>query len=135
MNAVFADTYFYLALLNPRDAGHQAAKTRARAFKGAIVTSHWVLVEVADAFSRPGDREKFSRLMASLESNDQHTVIEADGDSFRRGVELFSNRPDKPWSLTDCLSFVLMEKLGLKEAFTEDHHFEQAGYIALLRDP
>lgn len=134
MNAVFADTYFYLALLNPRDAGHQAAKVHARSFTGAIVTSHWVLVEVADAFSREADREKFSRLIASLESNDHHTVIEADGESFRSGVELFSSRPDKSWSLTDCLSFVLMEKLGLREAFTEDHHFEQAGFIALLQD-
>ena len=49
------------------------------------------------------------------------------------GVGLFASRPDKHWSLTDCISLVVMEELGLSEAMTADHHFEQAGYVALLK--
>jgi predicted nucleic acid-binding protein len=65
--------------------------------------------------------------------NDPNTVIvEASHDSFVRGVELFAARPDKSWSLTDCTSFVVMEDHGIREALTGDHHFEQAGYVALL---
>ncbi len=134
MNTVFADSFFYLALLNPRDAGHDAAKAAARAFSGRIFTSHWVLLEVADAFSRPADRAKFDRLILMLETNDQVTVIAADGAAFERGVALYRSRVDKDWPLTDCISFTLMEEHGLTEAFTEDRHFEQAGFVALLRD-
>lgn len=53
MTAAFADSYFYLALLNPRDAGHQTANSVADGFDGTIVTTQWVLVEVADAFANP----------------------------------------------------------------------------------
>jgi predicted nucleic acid-binding protein len=51
---------------------------------------------------------------------------------FDAGLELYSRRPDKEWSLTDCISFVVMEEHGLTEALTTDHHFEQAGFTALL---
>lgn len=134
MNTVFADSFFYLALLNPRDAGHNAAKAAAKAFSGRILTSQWVLLEVADAFSRPADRAKFDRLVLMLETNDQVTVIAADSAAFKRGLALYRSRVDKDWPLTDCISFILMDEHGLKEAFTEDRHFEQAGFVALLRD-
>jgi len=49
------------------------------------------------------------------------------------GLELFANRPDKDWSLTDCISFVVMQKEGITEALTGDHQFEQAGLVALLK--
>ena len=80
------------------------------------------------------DRAEFERLILMLETNDQVTVITADGTSFERGVGLYRSRADKDWPLTDCISFNLMEEHGLTEAFTEDHHFEQAGFVALLRD-
>jgi hypothetical protein len=50
-----------------------------------------------------------------------------------QGVELYSERPDKGWSLTDCISFIVMRHHGVTQALTGDHHFEQAGFIALLR--
>jgi len=50
------------------------------------------------------------------------------------GLELYARRPDKSWSLTDCISFVVMTDRGLTEALTGDHHFEQAGFRALLRE-
>jgi hypothetical protein len=49
------------------------------------------------------------------------------------GLQLFGDRPDKEWSLTDCISFVVMEKEGVREALTGDKHFEQAGFVALLK--
>ena len=52
---------------------------------------------------------------------------------FEAGLELYLNRPDKDWSLTDCISFVVMEQEGLTEALTGDLHFEQAGFVALLK--
>lgn len=52
---------------------------------------------------------------------------------FRRGLQLSNNRPEKEWSLTDCISFVVMKERRIKEALTGDHHFEQAGFVALLK--
>ena len=57
-----------------------------------------------------------------------------DDDTFARGFDLYARRPDKSWSLTDCISFVVMTDRGLTEALTGDHHFEQAGFRALLRE-
>jgi predicted nucleic acid-binding protein len=50
-----------------------------------------------------------------------------------RGIQLYDSRPDKQWSLTDCISFVVMQDRGIVEALTGDHHFEQAGFTALLK--
>lgn len=50
-----------------------------------------------------------------------------------RGLDLMRQRTDKDWSLTDCISFVVMEDEGLREALTGDQHFEQAGFKALLK--
>ena len=59
-------------------------------------------------------------------------IVPASQDVFEQGVELFENRLDKDWSLTDCISFIVMRERGLTEALTGDHHFEQAGFRALL---
>jgi predicted nucleic acid-binding protein len=132
MNVAFADSYFYLAILNPRDAGHHNANNAAAEFVGKIVTTQWVLVEVADAMSDPIHRPSFEHLWVTLSADSNVEVLPADDSWFRRGVELYRQRPDKKWSLTDCISFLVMEQLGIREALTGDRHFAQAGYIPLL---
>ena len=57
------------------------------------------------------------------------------GELRRSNVALVTtdcDRLDKEWSLTDCVSLAVMEKEQIKEAFTSDHHFEQAGFVKLL---
>jgi predicted nucleic acid-binding protein len=132
MKVVFADSYFYLALLNPRDAGHEAASRAASEFVGKIVTSQWVLVEVGDAFSDPSHRPLFERLMATLSLNADVDIVAADDSWFRQGLELYQRRSDKKWSLTDCISFCIMESRSIRDALTGDRHFQQAGFSALL---
>ena len=61
------------------------------------------------------------------------TIIPADRTTLQQGFDLYQQRPDKEWSLTDCISFVIMKREGITEALTGDHHFEQAGFIALLK--
>jgi hypothetical protein len=60
-------------------------------------------------------------------------MIPATQELFDRGVALYESRPDKEWSLTDCISFVVMADHGITEALTGDRHFEQAGFVALLK--
>ena len=68
-----------------------------------------------------------------MDDDPDFIVLEADQHLFERGLQLYENRPDKEWSLTDCISFVAMEEMGIAEALTGDHHFEQAGFTALLK--
>jgi predicted nucleic acid-binding protein len=133
--AVFADAYFLIALINPSDASHSAAVEWAEALTSQIVTTHWVLMEVADALCAPVYRAEVAQFLRDLASDEGVEIITPHQSWFARGLDLYSRRLDKEWSLTDCISFVVMTELGLTEALTGDHHFEQAGFRALLRQP
>lgn len=132
MTATFADTFYYLALLNPRDQAHGAAIAIGTALFGDLLTTQAVLTEVADALASPGERPKFLTLLAELEASSDVTIVPASDDLFHRAVELYGARPDKGWSLTDCMSFVVMRDRGVIDALTADHHFAQAGFRPLF---
>ena len=129
----FADTFFYLAVLNPRDARHQQALQLARQTRGQIVTTEFVLLELADGMARPPSREAFVKLDWSLRADPGVNIVPASASLWERGRDLYADRPDQEWSLTDCISFVVMKDRHIKEALTGDHHFEQAGFVALLK--
>ncbi len=133
MNTIFADSYYYLAFVNDRDAGHVRALDYSRTFHGRTITTEWVLTEVADALSAPEQRGVFLELRAQLLTDSGLTIVAASHDLFERGLKLFADRPDKSWSLTDCISFVVMDEHGISAALTADHHFEQAGYTTVLK--
>jgi predicted nucleic acid-binding protein len=133
MRAVFADTYYFLALLNPSDAAHSRAAAFTRNYRERMVTTFWVLTELADALARPGSRSVAGRFIEALPQNRAMQIMSADSEMFNAGLALYLARPDKGWSLTDCVSFVVMQREGIHEALTGDHHFVQAGFVALLK--
>jgi uncharacterized protein len=128
----FADTFYFLALLNPKDRAHQAAMAQSFG-PGGILTTEWVLTELADAMASKSKRQGFIDLHRMLRSDAEVEIVPATADLFARGVGLFENRSDKDWSLTDCISFVVMQERGITDALTGDHHFEQAGFQTLLK--
>lgn len=130
---VFADTYYYLALLIEHDEAHQLAVEVTRQFQGQIVTTGWVLLEFANAVSKSRKRHYYPSLLEDLKQSSQVKIIPPDEALFDEGTSLYRHRPDKDWSLTDCISFIVMEREGITEALTGDHHFEQAGFVALLK--
>jgi uncharacterized protein len=133
MTAVFADTFYYLALLSEPDFAHEDARQLSRTQPARTVTTAWVLAEVADALSAPELRSLFLELYKRLRSNPNVTIIPPTVELFEQGVELYARRPDKSWSLTDCISFTVMQQRGLTDALTGDHHFEQAGFRILFK--
>lgn len=133
MNAVFADTSFYVAVLNPRDLAHAKALQVGENLHRPVLLTDFILLELGNALSGVGQRELFSRLVPHLRSHPNVRIIPATRELLDRGFALFSRRADKEWSLTDCTSLVVMQEEGLTEALTTDHHFEQAGFKALLR--
>jgi predicted nucleic acid-binding protein len=134
MRTIFADTYYFLALLSKTDQGHVRAVQFTAEYTGRMVTTGWVLTELGDALAAsPVGRARFLQTLEKLAANPNMAVHPCTDSLFREGVTLYSQRPDKEWSLTDCISFVVMQKEGIIEALTGDQHFEQAGFTALLK--
>jgi predicted nucleic acid-binding protein len=133
MNARFADTFFFVALLFENDEAHAKAQAMAAEFTGRLYTSAWVLTEHADAMAVPGRREQFLPFLQFLRASPLVTIVPPDQTLMDRGIALYDQRPDKDWSLTDCISFVIMHDHGLREALTGDHHYAQAGFNTLMQ--
>lgn len=132
MSVVFADSFYLIALSNPSDSHHVTAVRAAESLTSRLLTTHYVLIEVADALSAPRFRADLAQFLRQLASDPGTEIIGPDLSLYERGLDLYSRRSDKAWSLTDCISFVVMTDRGLTEALTGDHHFEQAGFLALL---
>jgi uncharacterized protein len=131
VKAVFADTSFYVALANRRDELHARALSISNR-RQPVVTTESVLTEFGNFLSAIGWRHLFVGAIPVLWADPMTRIVSIDGSLFERGCDLYARRPDKQWSMTDCLSFVVMEDEGLREALTADHHFVQAGFTALL---
>jgi uncharacterized protein len=133
MKHVFADAFYFFAILNPNDAAHATATAYTSAHDNPLVTTAWVLIELADGLATTGKRHVFSELVARLRADPDNVIVPPTDALMARGVQLYDSRPDKKWSLTDCISFVVMREQGIAEALTGDHHFEQAGFTVLLK--
>jgi hypothetical protein len=133
MIPVYVDTSYYLALFNPGDAQYPAALEFSREDVRPIVLTDFVLLEIANALCKRDSRHIFVNLVAHLRSDPTCRIIPISKALFEAGFSLYAERPDKDWSLTDCISFVVMNRLRLTEALTADRHFEQAGFKVLLK--
>jgi hypothetical protein len=133
MRAVFADSFHFLALLNDNERVHRQAVTEHRRAPQKIVTTDCILLEVGDALCQQSDRDDFLSLLGTFSRDSRIKIVPLTPKLLERGIQLFRARHDKDWPLTDCISFVVMEDQGIKQALTGDKHFEQAGFIALLR--
>jgi len=136
MARVFADTGYWIALLNPRDDLHHKATAVARDHGlGQIVTSEMVLTEFLNSFSDYGPRlrQAAARAVASFRDTSQIVIVPQTTLLFERALKRYQDMSDKSWSLTDCSSFLIMEEERLASALTHDRHFAQAGFQTLLR--
>ena len=133
MRAVFADTFFFLALLDRGDPMHARAIMEERSPRRRFITTEHVLVELGDALHEPGQRGEFTAITDMVHRAAGWEVVPASPAFFKAGLDLFRRHRDKSWQMTDCLSFAVMRQRHLREALTGDNHFEQAGFKALLR--
>jgi predicted nucleic acid-binding protein len=132
---LFLDTGYVIARFNRRDQYHGQSKQWASTVSAAreLWTTYAVLLEIASAFSHPEHRSIAVAMWDEFHGGDPRCrVCTAAGTRIDQAVELFRQRTDKAWILTDCLSFVVMNEEQLVDALTTDHHFAQAGFRALL---
>jgi predicted nucleic acid-binding protein len=137
MRILFADTGYWVALINPRDDLHKKAQKLSKDIQPAhIVTTEMVLVEVLNDFSDRGEffRKAAVNLIEKLYQHPNTTIIPQTSVQFQSALTLYKQRPDKEWSQTDCVSFKIMEEQAIVEALAYDRHFVQAGYQALMRN-
>ena len=135
MAAYFADTSFWIALSSRRDQFHAQAiawhhvlvKSGNRILTTEAVLWEW-LNALADTTTRATAAEGYRRAHADTRVQ----VVPFDPELNAAAVDPYRSRGDKDWSLTDCLSIIVMERHRLTEALTADHHFEQAGMKALM---
>jgi predicted nucleic acid-binding protein len=134
MTEVFADTYYFIAVLGPDGPERRRALQVGGATSGRrLITTAWVMTEVGSFMRRPHERTAFVELVKKLEAINNALLLPAEADLWSRGLKLYESRLDKEWSLVDCVSFVVMNDRKLTDALTGDHHFEQAGFRALLK--
>lgn len=131
---LFLDTAYILALLNTHDAFHLKARKLSPEIDVQLITTEAVLTEIGNALAKPEWRELAVDTLNDLREDEGVNIITVNSELFSRAFELYLSRMDKDWGLTDCISFVVMKDAKMKEALTTDHHFEQAGFKALLID-
>ena len=137
MPEVFADTGYWIALINGRDQGHKKAiEVRTSLAEYRIITTEMVLIELLNYASRRGERMRdlAARTATGLTHDNNTTVIPQTSSQFHTALASYMRRPDQNWSIVDCASFIVMEERGIQEALAFDRHFQQAGFTALLRD-
>ena len=135
MKKAFADSQYWIAMVNPKDSWASAAEA-ARASLGDIfmVTTDEVLTEFLAALSKGEHmRKQAAKMVRVILENPNVRVIPQTRDSFLKGLTFYENRSDKEYSLTDCISMNVMKAESLVEILTNDRHFEQEGFTVLIK--
>ena len=135
MKKIFADTFYWAALLNPKDQWHQQTnETRRKLGKTNLVTTETVLIELLNFFSEYG-----AEMRQTVVDTVRDILVDLDieyvphsPEAFLDALDFYESRSDKGYSLTDCVSMLTMKNLNLREILTHDNHFEQEGYKILL---
>lgn len=136
MKPVFIDTGYLVALVSPNDALHtQAISWATRVANRKLITTHFVLNELLNGAAKRG---QFTRRLAmqaieELRNSSRIEIVLPELDLLDSALTLYRDRPDSAWSHTDCISFCVMGDRQIHEALAYDRHFEQAGFVALLR--
>lgn len=136
MKTVFADTGYWIALLDPQDTlNAKAVQCSMSLTHATICTSEMVLTELLNHFAKRGKffRQAVINFISSLQKNPAILISPQTSELYQQALLLYAQRVDQAWSHTDCASFCIMRERSITEALAYDKHFEQAGFIALLR--
>lgn len=137
MPDIFADTAGWGHLVDATQAYHYQAAAiyrRVRQQGQRIITTNYILTELVALLTHPlrTPRPKIVAFIEGVKASPYVEIVHVDPRLDTQAWQLLTQRVDKAWSLVDCSSFVVMQQRDLVEAFTTDHHFEQAGFVCLL---
>ena len=132
--AIFVDTSYFIASVNPRDPLHGAVRRLNRSVRGVrLVTTDLVLVELLSYFAETEFlRVAAARAVTQLRRQPVYEIVEFNRAAFMAAFSVYEARPDKGYSLVDCHSMLVMKERGIQQVLSSDGHFEQAGFTCLL---
>lgn len=138
MKGIFVDTSGWASLVVEPQTFHTKAKEiyqSAISNQTPLLTTNYVLTELVALLTSPLrlSRPRVIEIVEGIKASPFFEIIHIDKELDENAWELLKNRPDKQWSLVDCSSFVVMQEREISESLTTDHHFEQAGFIRLLK--
>ena len=134
MKQIFADTSYWIGLVNPRDQIHRKViKITQQLFSVRLLTTEMVLGELLNSFSDSPFRRAVAGMVLKLRNDRNVRIVPQTSEQFESALRRYKQAADKSWSLTDCASFQVMEAEEMQAALTHDQHFAQAGFEALLR--
>ena len=138
MTGILIDTSGWGNLVDPTQPFHYQTATlyrNARQQKYQILTTSYIITEVVALLTSPLriPRPQIIAFIQSLKDSPYIEILHIDPDTDDQAWQLLASRKDKAWSLVDCSSFIIMQQNNITEALTNDHHFEQAGFIRLLK--
>jgi uncharacterized protein len=137
MRRVFLDTSYAVALSVASDQHHSRAmeiRDSLNMGNAQIITTQAIAIEIGNFMAKAHYRSAAVALLDALEHDPDVEVISISESLYERAFKLYRERPDKEWSLTDCISFVVMRDQNLTDALTSDDDFQQAGFRALLKE-
>jgi predicted nucleic acid-binding protein len=135
MKQIFADTFYWIALLNPKDDWHQVALNYANScISDQLITTDGIIDEVLNYAASRGSlmRQKALLMCTKMLQEPTIQVISYTSELRQLGLHLYGQRSDKGYSLTDCISMVIMRQMGITEVLTHDKHFTQESFSILL---
>jgi len=134
MKQIFADTGYWIGLVNPRDQIHQKVMKITQELSSVrLLTTEMVLVELLNSFSDSPFRRAVAGMVLKLRNDRNVRIVTQTSEQFESALRRYKQAADKSWSLTDCASFQVMEADQIQAALTHDQHFAQAGFETLLR--
>ena len=136
MRIIFADTFYWVALINPEDDWHKRVIHMSQSLdQTLLITTEEILGEVLAFYSKSGYglRQKTVTFINRILNHTQIQVIEQSHQSFSLGFALYQQRLDKGYSLTDCISMNTMKRLEIREVLSHDKHFTQEGFRILFQ--
>ncbi|HOF01607.1 MAG TPA: PIN domain-containing protein [Spirochaetota bacterium] len=135
INKIFIDTFAWIALINKSDNYHKLSVDLFNEIlikNNKLYTSTFIITETINALSKFMYRKPILEFLNRIQNSQILNLIEINMDIYNNSINLFKKRIDKEWGLTDCSSFIVMEKYDIIKAFTNDKHFEQAGFELLI---
>jgi len=139
VSKVFADTSGWASLFVSTELYHHQASQHFAQFRQdqqTIVTSNYVIAELVALFNSPLQlpRNKLFQYVEAIKTASYVELIYVNSEIDELAWALLKNRRDKNWSLVDATSFIIMQQFNIQIALTTDHHFEQAGFMRLLKN-
>ncbi len=134
MEVTFVDTSFVLAIVSEKDELHEKAKDLVEIYgMYSWLTTDLVLYEVANSLARNA-KPQAQKIISDFLEADGIEIVYASPALFRKSFAFYCKYADKTWGLVDCVSFVIMRENNITDALTNDKHFQQAGFYALMRN-